>query len=84
MVTDHVPSSDYTSNDFWTNQYMAACTKIEYWYSTDEEGNYYFSTSDEKIGTKYSMKLGIGSISKTGIDQSIIDRTALGDRKSVV
>lgn len=84
MVTDHVPSSDYTSNDFWTNQYMAACTKIEYWYSTDEEGNYYFSTSDEKIGTKYSMKLGIGSISKTGIDQSIIDRTALGETGLIV
>lgn len=85
MVTDHVPSSSDTgSADFWTNQYMAACTKIEYWYSTDEEGNYYFSTSDEKIGTKYSMKLGIGSISKTGIDQSIIDRTALGETGLIV
>ncbi len=84
MVTDHVPSSDYTADDFWTNQYMAVATKIEYWYSTDEEGNYYLSTSDQKIGTKYSMKLGIGSISKTGIDQSIIDRTALGETGLIV
>ena len=84
MVTDHVPSSDYTSNDFWTNQYMAACTKIEYRYEDLEDGGYQLYTTESILGSKYSMKLGVGSISKIGIDQSIIDRTALGETGLIV
>ena len=84
MVTDHVPSTDYLETDFWTNQYQALCTKIEYRYAVDEEGEYYIYTTDTDIGNKYSMKLGIGTISKTGIDQSIIDRTALGETGLIV
>ena len=80
MVTDHVPSSSYMKDvDFWTNQYQAAATKIEYRYATDEEGGYSIFPVDMEAGTKYSMKLGIGTIAKTGIDQSIIDRKTLGE-----
>ena len=84
MATDHVPSSDYTTADFWTNQYMAACTKIEYRYEDVEDGGYNLYTTDSILGDKYSMKLGIGSISKVGINQSIIDRTALGETGLIV
>lgn len=84
MVTDHVPSTDYLDGDFWTNQYQAVSTKIEYRYETDEEGNIYINTNASGLGTKYTMKLGIGTISKIGIDQSILDRTALGETGLIV
>lgn len=85
MVTDHVPSSSDTgSADFWTNQYMAACTKIEYRYEDLEDGGYQLYTTDSILGYKYSMKLGVGSISKIGIDQSILDRTSLGETGLIV
>lgn len=84
MVTDHVPSASYNdSADFWTNQYQAAVTKIEYRAeATDEDCIIY--PSDSLLGSKYTMKLGIGSISKIGIDQSIIDRTTLGETGIIV
>ncbi len=84
MVTDHVPSADFYSGDFWTNQYQAVSTKIEYRYEVDDEGEYSINTNASGIGTKYTMKLGIGTISKIGIDQSIIDRTALGETGLIV
>ncbi len=84
MATDHVPSSDYTTVDFWTNQYMAACTKIEYRYEDGEDGDYYLYTTDSILGSKYTMKLGVGAISKIGIEQSIVDRTSLGETGLIV
>lgn len=81
MVTDHVPSTgNNNSASFWTNQYMAAVTKIEY--RAIDVGNDEFDLypADETTeGTKYTMKLGIGAIEKTGLDQSIIDKTNLGN-----
>ena len=79
MVTDHVPSADYYAGDFWTNQYQVGSTKIEYRYESDDEGNPILYTTASGEGTKYSMKLGIGTISKIGINQDILDRTALGE-----
>ena len=84
MVMDHVPSTEYTTANFWSNLYMAASTKIEYRYEDLEEGDYNIYTTDSVEGDKYSMKLGIGTISKIGIDQSIIDRTTLGETGLIV
>ena len=84
MVMDHVPSTDYTTANFWSNLYMAASTKIEYRYEDIEDGEYNIYTTDSVLGDKYSMKLGIGTISKIGIDQSIIDRTTLGEQGLIV
>ena len=84
MVMDHVPSSNHTSANFWSNLYMAASTKIEYRYEDGDDGDYNIYTTDSILGDKYSMKLGIGTISKIGIDQSIIDRTTLGEQGLIV
>lgn len=84
MVMDHVPSTDYTTANFWSNLYMAVSTKIEYRYEDLEDGEYRLYTTDSVNGDKYSMKLGIGSISKIGINQSIIDRTTLGEQGLIV
>ena len=84
MVMDHVPSGSMPNTSFWSNLYMAVATKIEYRYEDIEDGEYNIYTTDSILGDKYSMKLGIGSISKIGIDQSIIDRTTLGETGLIV
>ncbi len=64
MVADRLgPNGD--SANFWNNQYMAAATKIEYRYDPDTET---VNDLDGK-GTKYSMKLGLGTIAKTGVTE---------------
>ncbi len=66
MVTDRLGKAGDGSN-FWNNQYMAGTTKIEYKYESDEDGNEYFYETSYQGGTKYTMKLGLGMVSKTGI-----------------
>lgn len=66
LVTDRLGTAGDTSN-FWNNQYMAGTTKIEYKYDYDEEGNEYFYETSYQGGTKYTMKLGLGMVAKTGI-----------------
>ena len=84
MVMDHVPSGTMPKQDFWSNLYMAASTKIEYRYELVEDGEPNIYTVDSIYGDKYTMKLGIGSIAKTGINQDIIDRTTLGEQGLIV
>ncbi len=84
MAMDHVPSGTMYGQDFWSNVYMAASTKIEYRYEDVEEGEPNIYTVDSIYGDKYSMKLGIGTISKTGINQDILDRTKLGESGLIV
>ena len=60
LVTDRLGEHG-DKRDFWNNQFMACATKIEYRY---ESGSVY--TLDGP-GTKYTMKLGLGSIAKTGL-----------------
>ena len=50
----------------WNNQIMAVATKIEYKAEDDGEGNVII-TDTSGLGTKYTMKLGIGTIAKTGV-----------------
>lgn len=84
MAMDHVPSASYSRNDFWSNLYMALASKIEYRYEDIADGEYEIYTTDSVLGDKYSMKLGIGTTSKVGIDQSILDRTTLGEQGLIV
>ena len=84
MVMDHVPSGSMPNKNFWSNLYTAVATKIEYRYEEIEDGENKIYTTDSIYGDKYSMKLGIGSISKIGINQSIIDRTTLGEQGLIV
>ena len=60
LVTDRLGEHGNKS-DFWNNQYMACATKIEYRY---ESGSVY---TVDGPGTKYTMKLGLGTIAKTGL-----------------
>lgn len=71
LVTDRFGTAGNAS-DFWNNQYMAGSTKIEYKYVSDEDGNEYIYDTSYAYGTKYSMKLGLGMISKTGLTKDNI------------
>ncbi len=51
------------SSNLWNNQYMALASKIEYRYNYDLE-ELQDLTGD---GTKYTMKLGLGTLAKTGV-----------------
>ncbi len=58
MVADAVgPNGDATA--FWNNSYQNIATKIEYYY--DGEG-----VTNDSTASKISMKLGLGTIAKTG------------------
>ncbi len=48
----------------WSNQYMALASKIEYRYDAELEETY---PADDLRGEKYSMKLGLGVLAKTGV-----------------
>ncbi len=48
----------------WSNQYMALASKIEYRYDAELEETY---QADDLRGDKYSMKLGLGVLAKTGV-----------------
>ena len=51
----------------------------------DEEGNYYMNTTASPVGTKYTMKLGIGTISKTGVTPDALNKQALlGDNEQII
>ena len=86
MVSDHVPSFDFDKSEtFLTNSYQALCTKIEYKYEVDEEGNYYMHPTSSLVGTKYTMKLGVGTISKTGVTPDALNKQALlGDNEQTI
>ena len=51
------------ATDIWSNQYMVLASKIEYRYDAENE----IINTLEGIGTKYSMKLGLGTLSKLGV-----------------
>ena len=67
MVADRLGVAGDKS-ELWNNQYMAGTTKIEYKYESDEDGNEYIYDTSYGAGTKYTMKLGLGMISKTGVN----------------
>lgn len=73
MAMDRVGANG-DSSVYWNNSYQAIASKIEY--TVNSEGK----LSDE--GTKYSMKLGIGSIARTGVTAENMDKFINGDVSS--
>ena len=65
-ATDRVFEGGNQGN-FWNNSYFAGSTKIEYRYNSETEEVYNIDDPVEMAPTKYSMKLGIGAIARTGI-----------------
>ncbi len=62
------------SGNFWNNQVMAVATKIEYRYESVEVNGEETDRINnvDGAGTKYTMKLGLGTIVKTGVKRSTL------------
>ncbi len=74
MVSDRVGESGNTAG-LWNNQFMALAGKIEYRYEGEEvvlSG-----------GTKYSMKMGLGVIAKTGVTPENLPLLEAGDTDAI-
>ena len=65
LVTDRLGTNGDKGN-IWNNSYLAGSTKIEYRYNSDTDEIINIATQDTTI-SKYSMKLGIGTIARTGV-----------------
>ena len=65
LVTDRVGEHGDTKN-FWNNSYLAGSTKIEYKYDGDNDEIVDIKVVDSSL-TKFSMKLGIGVVARTGV-----------------
>ena len=66
MAMDRLPDRDTDEYDSWNNSYLAGSTKIEYKYNPDTEQIIDNKVVDDTL-KKFSMKCGIGSISRTGV-----------------
>ncbi len=63
MAADRLGVTGDNSSTFWNNSVMALASKIEYRYDAENE-----AVADiNSTATKYSMKLGLGTLSKTGV-----------------
>ena len=65
LATDMLGTSG-DSSSFYNNSYLVGCTKIEYRFEGSAEGGKVYDVSYAN-GTKYSMKLGLGVIERTGV-----------------
>ena len=74
MVADRLGESGNTAG-LWNNQYMALAGKIEYRY----EGEEVVASG----GTKYSMKMGLGIIAKTGVTPQNLPLLEAGDTDTI-
>ena len=77
MAADNV-GVDGDASVFWNNSYMASVTKVEYYW--DAANN---QVSDS--GSKYTMKLGVGSQEKIGVTpENVADGTSANQLKSTM
>ncbi len=81
LVTDRLGEHGNT-NDFWNNSYLAGSTKIEYKYDADND-----ELVDIKVVNsaykKFSMKIGIGAISRTGINKENLELIEANDTDTI-
>ena len=64
------------SNPVWNNQYMAIASKIEYLWNVEKN-------AVDTTGNKYSMKLGLGVIAKTGVTKENLSKLENNDTATV-
>ncbi len=86
MAMDRLPSPETDPYDYWNNSYLAGSTKIEYKINPDEEDPYKQIIDNKVVNDaykKYQMKLGIGSISRTGITPENIALMAKSDTETI-
>ena len=86
MAMDRLPTPDTDPYDYWNNSYLAGSTKIEYKINPDEEDPYNKIIDNKVVNDaykKYQMKLGIGSISRTGVTPENIELMSKQDTETI-
>lgn len=78
LAIDSIPDV-YGVKDFWSNQYMALASKVEYRYDSE----FAEVTYDSTLGSKYSMQLGLGINTKLGITPENIDLVMSSDTATI-
>lgn len=78
LAIDSIPEV-YGAKDFWSNQYMALASKVEYRYDPE----FAEVTYDNTLGNKYSMQLGLGINTKLGITPENIDKVMASDTATI-
>lgn len=78
LAIDSIPEV-YGTKDFWSNQYMALASKVEYRYDPE----FAEVTYDSTLGNKYSMQLGLGINTKLGITPENIDKVMASDTETI-
>ncbi|MBQ7389605.1 MAG: right-handed parallel beta-helix repeat-containing protein [Clostridia bacterium] len=86
MATDRLGVSG-DGSDFWNNSYLVGSTKFEYRYESNEDGEgiiYNNHTALEYASfPKYTMKLGLGVIERTGINKDNLDLFQKNDTTTI-
>lgn len=80
MAADAVGNNG-DSSVFWNNSYMASVTKVEYYSGVDEETGE--ASVSKTSGDKISMKLGIGSQEKIGVNKNNLSKLLDNDSNTV-
>ena len=82
MALDRIPVAGEDPYDYWNNSYLAGSTKIEYKYNGDTDELVDNKVVDDSL-KKFSMKLGIGSITRTGVTLENIEAMSKGDSETI-
>ena len=86
MATDRVGTSG-DGSDFWNNSYLVGSTKFEYRYESGEDGeaNVYNNHTLLEYASfpKYTMKLGLGVIERTGVNKDNLDLFQKNDTTTI-
>ena len=73
--------------DFWNNSYLVGSTKFEYRYESGEDGNDKIYNDHTRLEyasfPKYTMKLGLGVLERTGVNQDNLDLFQKNDTATI-
>lgn len=81
LVTDRLGANGDKGN-IWNNSYLAGSTKIEYRYNGDTNEIINIATQDTTL-SKYSMRLGIGTIARTGVTKDNLHLLEAQDQATI-
>ena len=82
IAMDRLPTPDTDEYDYWNNSYLAGSTKIEYKYNSDTDELIDNKVVDDSL-KKFSMKLGIGVVSRVGVTPDNIYAMSKGDSTTI-
>ena len=86
MATDRVGTYG-DGSDFWNNSYLVGSTKFEYRYESSEDGEGIVHNNHTELSfatfPKYTMKLGLGVIERTGVNAENLEMFQKNDTATI-